>query len=478
MSTESPGHTGPATPAESPQVPSVPPTAVDGLARAGSEVLGGPAGRRLAGDGPWWARALPVAVSLTAVAVALGAVGKHHCRTLGWNTPDQFVHACYTDLPVVYTSSGLANGLGPYSDGVSLNQPPVTSALAWLVARFAPHEVTVTAQRVYFDLSTVLLLVAALVVTIAVWTMAGRRRGWDALLVAVSPVLALSALLSFDLAGVALATAGMACWARRRPVPAGILLGLAVATRTYPVLILLAIVLLAVRTGRFRGAATTVGAAVAAWLAVDLPFVVTNVDAWSAYLRAFFDQRAGYGSLWVLPQLAQQAVDATNTSGLPGPAVVVLTIGAWIVWTVLVGVFVLWAPRRPRLAQVAFLLVAGYCALGVSFPPQAALWLLPLAALAVPRWRDQVIWWVAEGAYFGAVWLYIAGQTNTNRALPPELYAMFLLVRLAAIAWLVVCVVREVRTPSTDAVRATRGLDDPTGGDFDGAPDALVVRVA
>jgi hypothetical protein len=53
-----------------------------------------------------------------------------------------------------------------------------------------------------------------------------------------------------------------------------------------------------------------------------------------------------------------------------------------------------------------------------------------------------------------------------------------LLLRLAAIAWLVVCVVRDVRRPALDTVRSTRGLDDPSGGDFDGAPDALVVRVA
>ncbi|WP_432565144.1 glycosyltransferase 87 family protein [Kineococcus sp. SYSU DK003] len=461
-----------------PEVPSVPPTTVDPLARAGSEFLGGPAGRRLGGDGPWWARALPVSVALAAVAVAAGAASKHHCRAQGWNTPDQFVHACYSDLPVVYTSSGLAGGLGPYADGVSLNQPPLTSVLAWLVGRLTPHEVTVAAQRAYFDLASVLLVLAALVVVVAVWATTGRRRGWDTLLVAVSPVLVLSGLLSFDLVAVALATAGLACWAHRRPVAAGILLGLAVAARTYPVLLLLAIGLLALRTGRHRAAAVTVLSALAAWLAVDLPFALVDARGWSAYLSAFFDQQAGYGSLWVLPQLAQQAVGAEVTSGLPGGAVVVLTIGAWVVWTLLVALFVLWAPRRPRLVQVAFLLVAGFCVLGAAFPPQASLWLLPLAALAVPRWREHLVWWAAEAAYFAAVWLFIAGQSDTDRALPPELYALFLLLRLGAVAWLVVCVVRDVKNPHDDAVRATRGLDDPSGGDFDRAPDALVVRVA
>lgn len=460
------------------QVPSVPPTTVDALARQGSEFLGGPAGRRLGGDGPWWVRALPVSLVLASVAVALGAVTKHHCRAQGWNSPDQFVHACYSDLPVVYTSSGLASGGGPFSAGVNLDQPPLTAFLSWLVARVAPHEVTVAAQRSYFDAAAVLLLLAALALVVSLHAVTGRRRGWDTVLLAASPVLVLTSLLSFDLAAVALATAGLACWGRRRPVAAGVLLGLALAARLYPVLLLVALVLLAVRTGRRRAAATTVGTAVLAWLAVNLPVALTASTAWAAPLRSFLDQRAGYGSLWLLPQLVQQAVGAKDTSGLPGGAVVVLTLGAWVVWVLLVAVFVLWAPRRPRLAQVAFLLVAGFCVLGASFPPQASLWLLPLAVLAVPRWRDHLLWWGAEVAYFGAVWLYIAGQTNTNRALPPELYAAVLLARTAAVAWLVVCVVREVRRPVDDPVRATRGLDDPAGGDFDRAPDALVVRVA
>ncbi|MEZ0493818.1 glycosyltransferase 87 family protein [Kineococcus sp. TBRC 1896] len=469
----------PQTPDPAPAVePQVHPTAVDPLARAGSEVLGGPAGRRLGGDGPWWVRALPVSLLLATLAVALGAVTKHHCRARGWDSPDQFVHACYSDLPVVYTSSGLATGAGPFSRGVTLDQPPLTAALSWLVARVVPHEVSAAAQRAYFDAAALVLLLAALVVVVAVHALAGRRRGWDAVLLAASPVLVLTSLLSFDLAALALATAGLACWARRRPVAAGVLLGLALAARAYPVLLLVALVLLAVRTGRRRAAGTTVGTAVAVWLLANLPVVLTAPDAWTAPVRSFLDQRAGYGSLWLLPQLVQQAVGAQGASGLPGGAVVALTLGAWVVWVLLVAVFVLWAPRRPRLAQVAFLLVAGCCVLGPSFPPQASLWLLPLAVLAVPRWRDHVLWWAAEAAYFGAVWLYIAGQTNTERALPPELYAALLLARAAAVAWLVVCVVRQARHPADDPVRATRGLDDPAGGDVDRAHDALVVRVA
>ncbi len=459
------------------QGPPLPPTTADPVLRAASEVIGGPAGRRLSPRAPWWARPLPVLVALTSVLVAVGAATKHHCRARGWSTPDQFVHACYSDLPVVYTSSGLAEGLGPYAPGVSLGQPPVTAALAWLLGLLAPPGTGAAAQRAYFDAGAVVLLLAALVTVVAVAAAAGRRRRWDALLVALSPLLVLSGLVSLDLAGVALATAGLALWARRRPVAAGLLLGLAVAARTYPVLLLVALALLALRAGRWRAAGTTLVAAAAAWVAVNAPFALSSPDAWSAYLRDFAGRAAGYGSPWLLPQLVARAGGSADAAGLPPVAVTALTLGGWFAWLLLVGLLVLWAPRRPRLPQVAFLLVAGSCLLGPAFPVQASLWLVPLAALALPRWREHLLWWAAEAAYFGAVWLFIAGQSTPERALTPELYALFLLLRLAALGWVVVAVVREVRSPWRDPVRAA-GLDDPAGGDLDRAPDALVVRVA
>ncbi len=472
-----PAGTGSPGPRAAEPVPPLPPTAADPVARAASEVIGGPAGRRLAPHAPWWARPLPVLVALTTVLVAVGAASKHHCRARGWSTPDQFVHACYSDLPVVYTSSGLSQGLGPYGDGVSLGQPPLTAALAWLIGLVAPRGTGADAQRAYFDAGAVVLLVAALVTVVAVALAAGRRRSWDALLVALSPLLALSGLVSLDLAGVALASAGLALWARRHPLAAGLVLGLAVAARTYPVLLLVALALLALRAGRWRAAGTTLAAAAAAWAAVNAPFALASAQEWSAYLRDVPGRSAGYGSPWLLPQLLERAAGSSDAAGLPASAVTAIALCTGFAWLLLVGLLVLWAPRRPRLPQVAFLLVAGSCLLGPAFPVQASLWLAPLAALALPRWRDHLLWWAAEAAYFAGVWLFIAGQSTPERALPPELYAVLLLLRLAALAHLVLAVLRQVRSPWRDAVRS-EGLDDPAGGDLDRAPDSLVVRVA
>ncbi|NEE19225.1 hypothetical protein G3M58_73760, partial [Streptomyces sp. SID7499] len=46
------------------------------------------------------------------------------------------------------------------------------------------------------------------------------------------------------------------------------------------------------------------------------------------------------------------------------------------------------AARRPRFAQLAFLVVAAFILTNKVYSPQYVLWLIPLAVLARPRWRD------------------------------------------------------------------------------------------
>ncbi|GAB7190705.1 glycosyltransferase 87 family protein [Kineococcus sp. NUM-3379] len=459
--------------------PAVAPSATDPLARAASEVVGGPWGRH-AGSGPRLLTPLVVLLPLAVLGAALGVLQKQHCREEGWRTPDQFFHACYSDVPVVFTSSGLASGAGPWSGQVALGQPPLTSALAWLLGLLAPRDVSVEAQRAYFDAATVSLAVLLVLVVAAVAVMAGRRR-WDAALVAASPLVPLAALVSLDLLGVALATLGLAAWARRRPLAAGVLLGLAVTARTYPLLLLLALGLLALRAGRLRAFAVAVAGAAAAVLAVVLPLAATQGAAWSAYLTQWWSRQAGYGSPWMVPQLLEQAVRDRAATGLGAGAVTALSLVSGALVVAGVALLVLWAPRRPRVPQVALLLVAGLLLTGKALPVQASLWLLPLAALAVPRWREHAVWVATEAVYFVGVWLFLAGQSVPDRGLPSELYLLVLLLRLAGIGWLVVVVVRDVSAPERDVVRSgdgAGGVDDPAGGDLDGAPDALVVRIA
>src|SRR4051794_4979726 len=117
------------------------PSRHDPVVRAASTVIGGPAGRRLASATGFW-RAIPVLVLLAAAMLSFGLIQKEHCRAEGWSSPDQFWHACYSDIPVLYGSSSLGaadrTGLVESLGQGGLGQPPVAGALMWVTAAFVP----------------------------------------------------------------------------------------------------------------------------------------------------------------------------------------------------------------------------------------------------------------------------------------------------------------------------------------------------
>ena len=67
---------------------------------------------------------------------------------------------------------------------------------------------------------------------------------------ALAPGLLMHGTTNWDLLAVALAGLGLLAWARSRPMVAGVLLGLATATKLYPVLFLVPLLFLCLRAGR------------------------------------------------------------------------------------------------------------------------------------------------------------------------------------------------------------------------------------
>ena len=99
------------------------------------------------------------------------------------------------------------------------------------------------------------------------------------------------------------------------------------------------------------------------------------------------------------------------------------------------------ARQRPRYAQLAFLVIAAFCLTNKVYSPQYVLWLIPLAALARPRWRDFLIWQAGEVLYFMAIWYFLQQYGNDNKGLPYGWYVAAVLVHVAATAFFAVMVV-------------------------------------
>src|ERR1700691_2922838 len=205
--------------------------------------------------GPAFAVALgatSVLVTASVLSMVLAFAEKAPCRSGAWNYyAKQFQDSCYTDIYPLYYTEGLSAGKVPYT-GHKVEYPVLIGGAmqvaAWLVRNVNP----VIRGREVFDVTGLLLAVCA--------GAAGPGAGAQALMVALSPALILSAFVNWDLIAFALTALGMAAWAARRPWWAGALLGLGVAAKFYPLVVFGPLLLLCLRTGQLRQFAKTFAA--------------------------------------------------------------------------------------------------------------------------------------------------------------------------------------------------------------------------
>lgn len=136
---------------------------------------------------------------------------------------------------------------------------------------------------------------------------------------------------------------------------------------------------------------------------------------------------------------------------------------------IVIGYIALTAPQRPRLAQLAFLVVAAFLLTNKVWSPQFSLWLVPLAVLALPHRRILLAWMTIDALVWVPRMLYLYGASN--KGLPEQWFTTTVLLRDIAVIALCALVIRQIYRPQLDLVRWNGRIDDPTGGILDRAPD-------
>jgi uncharacterized membrane protein len=483
----------------------VAPTQDDPVAHAASGAVGGPLGRHALTGRSWWTPLRVIIVAAT-LCFGLGVVEKSPCVTTSWDehpSPFAFSHMCYSDIQYLYVGHGLDRGVIPYEPADQMPEAlrpktvdafhnltieyPVLTGL-WMGGAAAithaiggsppggdvPNSPVSTQIRGEYG-SAVFWCVNAvgfflvLLIAMAFLVNAQKRRPWDALFVAASPALALAAMINWDVLALGLVAAFLWSWSTRRSVSAGVFIGLGAAAKLYPVFFLGPLLVLCLRERRMSEWAKTFTAAVVAWSVVDLPIYLWSSDAFTWFWKFNASRPPDFGSIWLVAENYGHTASAHT-----------INVTTWVVFgasCVGIGLLGLLAPRRPRLPQLLYLTVVAFLVVNKVYSPQYVIWLLPLAALARPRWRDMLIWQAAEIFYFFAVWMHIA-NFFVSAGNKDWVYALAVIARILAELYIAALIIRDILQPWHDPVRADGLSDDPLGGVLDEGIDAELVDEA
>ena len=350
-----------------------------------------------------------------------------HCENTGWATPDQYIHACYSDLPALYGSRGLDKHVWPFtSDDNSVEYPVVTAMVMYITSFAANSPVS------YFNVNVFFLIVLFLATVLLV----RKMRPELAYLLPVAPAMIASLYINWDLWAIATMMLAIYWFDRKQYLHSSLAMGIAISTKFLPIFLLFPIAFILWRDSKVKELVRYVTVVAVTWIAINLPFALTTPTGWWRFYKLNLERGADWGSFWLA--LQQLGLSLTNLNYL---SILLLLIA---LTTVALLLFEL--KYTPTLASVAFIVVASVMLASKVYSPQYVLWLTPLAVVALTNKKDVHAFWVwqaTEVIYHVAIWQHIAVVTGAKFGLAAAPYAVLTLVRIGGTIYLMVVLARR-----------------------------------
>lgn len=379
-----------------------------------------------------------VLIALAILASLFSFLKFSHCESKNWATPDQYVHACYSDLPSLFGDRELNKHKWAYvGTEKAVEYPVITGLVMYATAVITPtnsHSATN-----YFLINA--FLIAFLFVFIVVLIAHIKPKYWYLLLTA--PAMIASLYINWDLWAITSMLISIYWFDKEKYKWSALSLGISISTKFMPIFLLLPIFLILWRKNKIREIAQYSGIVIASWLAINLPVALTTPQGWWRFYELNLSRGADWGSPWL----------AFSMLGLHLGNLNYLTILALLAGLTIITLIFFEFSITPTLAQMSFILLAVVMIVSKVYSPQYVLWLTPLAILGLNK-KSVHAFWIWQGGeiiYHVAIWQHLATVTGAHFGLPATGYALMTLVRIATTIYLIAAIARNaIKNSRTD----------------------------
>jgi len=348
----------------------------------------------------------------------------------GWTGGQQYLSWCYTDILPLWYVERLNEGAVPYRDH-PVEYPVLIGLQMWLAGQVvralvrdqswwgvAFYQVNVALGAAAYAAAAYRMFRMGVTPARLLWFIA-------------APTFVVYAFMNWDATAVLLCVAAIELHRRGRDGWSGVAAGLGAAAKLFPGFLVPLVVVARLLQGRKGDAARHAGAAAGAWLAVNVPVMVTAFDGWSEFLRLNRTRPADWDSLWYLAQ---------QVRGTPFDVTVLnlVTAGLFVAGTAIIVLM----GRRVHAPQDYWRLllpvVIWFLLTNKVYSPQFSIWLLPLLALALPRAVPFAAFAVADLFVFVLRFPFLGGRQGLTPAPDYDLFAIAIVVRAVVLVWIMV----------------------------------------
>ena len=375
-------------------------------------------------------------VVILLLAAVISFLKFNHCRVNDWASPDNYVHACYTDIPALFSERSLDTNTFPYlSPTNSIEYPPVIGLGNWLISFITPSE---NSFRTFFDINALIIIVLFFISAIIVRKISPTYQ----YIFPLAPAVIASLFINWDMWAVVSTLLAIYYFDKKKYEVSGIWLGVSIATKFFPIVLLLPVAIIFYRSSQIHLFYRYLFTTALFWSAINIPIALIHFDGWWRFFKLNLERGADFGSIWFALSLLDVNVPYLD---LIYP---LISIGFFIG----LAFYLLKLAKLPNLAAVALFALVIFTTVSKVYSPQYILWLTPLAVIALQNRKQLPVFWfwqATEITYHLAIWQYLALFSDAQFGLPAGGYALATLLRVVGVCTFTYILMRDLTTSST-----------------------------
>jgi len=290
--------------------------------------------------------------------------------------------------------------------------PALTGLVMWLLSFLvSPSE---TAVFDYYRITAAFQIVLLAISAYLIFKLAGKKYGFYFIL---APAVLYSLNRNWDIWAIAAMLLAIYLFEKKRFQLSAILLAVSIATKFFPIVLMLPIMIIFLRNKEFKLFVRYALTTAVAWVVINLPFVLINYEGWAYFYKFSAERGLGSASFFEITNIILPSITFSSIHFY------VLNILALVAVTT----YFVKLKSVPTLAATSFFVMFGFILFNKQYSMQYVIWLSALAVLTFSYLKREhkellvyvyILWQSFELAFQYSFFQKILTSTYANTATP------------------------------------------------------------